>query len=265
MLTALVACETEIPYKGEYTEPMMVLHSNLYTNSNLIEAYPSHSYFFMDTALVYFDPDSRLYDAVVEYKLNTDDWKSLDGTVYPYVATLDDYQFLPGDSIKLRAAHKDYAAVESATEIFPQKVNFQLDYIKQDTDWVYLQITIEPYQNPEPVVLALSGKAIFEVIDRHIPWHYEIAEDGTEVFVSDVDSIASDTTYMTNTQLLSLSPIFASMPNQQTMSIFISMCNPLPRKRRLKSEYRNLEPDMLILKLIGRIRVVSRWNVQFRL
>ena len=137
ILTVLVlaSCKTEIEYKGEITEPQMVVFCDM-TAHYKPQVSVSRSTFFLDNTKALPDSDTyRAYllkDAQVSYSVNGGDWIEMS-----YVEPKEKYEPTAGeaiypqssDTITLRVSHKDYEEA-IAVQVVPEELVTEMTDVK---------------------------------------------------------------------------------------------------------------------------------------
>ena len=137
--TLMVSCEKEIEFKGEQTDPKLVINS-LVEPGQPVKASISKSYFFLDDNANTTAPDNLVatlyvngnligemtphYDTVVSYDI----WDPNDPNLgYVQKVYTHDYCPVVGDVVKITASAPGFDDVEATTSPLPNAVEAQLD------------------------------------------------------------------------------------------------------------------------------------------
>ena len=137
---ALSSCEKEIEFKGEQTDPKLVINSIVETGEP-VKAYVSKSYFFLD-----YDENTQAPDDI-EVSLYVNDNRI--GAMTPSADTvwynheMNDFRLIPcfvndyrpqeGDIVKITASAKGFDDVEGATSALPKAVDCAMEV--EVTEW----------------------------------------------------------------------------------------------------------------------------------
>ena len=167
------SCEKEIEFRGEQTDPKLVINS-LVAVGQPVKAYVSKSYFFLDDEGNTQTPE----DVVVSLYVN-DDFK---GTMQPSIDTLwstswmiDDegnythsyrlatvygHDYLPevGDVVSITASANGYDDAQGTTSVLPRAAECQMDVEVTGWDVWYQQVyNYDTYQYEDDSVPCASG------------------------------------------------------------------------------------------------------------
>jgi|GEM_PF-2133648 len=136
LLLAISSCKTEVNYKGEITEPLLVVFADAVTNG-FPKVTVSKSAFFLNkinregTDTINYKP-YLLADALVQYSVNNGAWISMtyDAKEESY---LPDYKtasrLQPDDKLTVSVSHPDFPST-SASQLMPEKVDIALVEVK---------------------------------------------------------------------------------------------------------------------------------------
>ena len=137
----LTSCEKEIEFKGEQTDPKLVINS-LVEPGQPIKASISKSYFFLDTpdtsapddvvATLYVNGNyigemAKQFDTVYWGGYEYDDMENEIPSYYLATSFVNDYCPAMGDLVKITASAPGFDDVEATTSPLPNAVEAQLD------------------------------------------------------------------------------------------------------------------------------------------
>lgn len=146
LLCLLTACETYVDYKGEITEPLLVVFAQAAADDTLTCSV-AQSRFFLDqpdTAL--HGTDLLLKDAVVSWQINDGPiCRHSDTTIIPHA----------GDKIMLQVEHSAYPTAH-ATQNVPYPVNFGISRLEFNANTITFNITLDNYPGEKSDVFALE-------------------------------------------------------------------------------------------------------------
>ena len=163
ILCLFTSCEKEIEFKGEQSDPKLVINS-LVEPGQRVEACISKSYFFLDV------PNTAApEDLVPSLYVNG----NLIGGMTPYVDTIwelygiDEYHLLSGyyndycpqdgDIVKITASANGFDEVEGTTSALPKIVDCQMDMEVEDWHSAYYHPYFDYDEYEEDSVLRVSG------------------------------------------------------------------------------------------------------------
>ncbi len=154
LLLMLPACETYINYKGEITEPRLVVFAQADAGDTLV-CQVAHSIFFLHDTLRSGQGDElRIYDAQVSWQINNQAWNAnSDGSLVAQ----------SGDTVRLKVKHPDYPLAE-AVQVLPYKEGFQVDEWQDDGNSVSTHLTFNEY--PGTITDIIAIEAYGEVYDK---------------------------------------------------------------------------------------------------
>lgn len=203
LLFVLSSCERLIEYKGEVTEPKLVLQAELGEGDTIVKAFVSRSRFFLDDQ---YGADYRLTDASVEMQRGEQAWQKME--VYTikekdwikerYYAIHLDSALQAGETIRVRASHPKYDTITAEQTLVHRPWCQALDYNGQpqtllrnnDLHSVELSLILQNYPF-EDAILGVSVQCAYRM---------------TFVYRSRKNSMKGTTTF-----LQSYDPLFAGL------------------------------------------------------
>ena len=168
VLTLMVACQTTIPYNGEYEDERLVINAELEGSGEPLKAYLTHSHFFLDNSYRNKRTPDYVTDAAFTYKINSGAWQQMaysNDSVNAYFSIGS----LPqaGDTITLMASHPTYGEV-SAKQVFPRKLDISMKVKLNELFYghdsttnrykYYIDVDIKPYHSSQNDVVAIVAK-----------------------------------------------------------------------------------------------------------
>lgn len=158
------SCEKELEYRGDETDPLLVLNS-MCSVGDLLECTVWKSKFFL--ADNRYDVNGLLVDATVEYRVNEGEWTAMTveyfyGVMNPSPrAFVSEYIVKAGDVVELRASHPDVESTAYAKQIAPSPLKAEvLDYVvDKKAGKLTLDFRLPPYDGND---ISLAKTLIFQ-------------------------------------------------------------------------------------------------------
>lgn len=146
IILLLGGCETYIDYKGEITEPQLVVFAQAIADDTMA-CQVAHSIFFLhDTVRMGKGEKLRIDDAQISWKINDAAWDSnADGALVAH----------SGDSVRLRVEHPDYP-VAGGVQTVPYKESFNAGVQTETANEYTLQLSFDTYAGASTDVLAIE-------------------------------------------------------------------------------------------------------------
>ncbi len=197
LLAVLTACEREIPYKGEYQDPKLVIQSQMAANDSVLYCTVSRSAFFLETGKKAYELTEGVTLTVTRENgetISVPDTSIIDPAVRYYRIPLAT-PLQVGEVVRLQASHPSYPTAFGQDSIVPMP-----DYTITSCVWDSTEATCR-------VKIQMGDNADI---------HGVMAVRGALTYSWNVDHYLTDETYVyssTSKNIRSKDNIFASLGN----------------------------------------------------
>ncbi len=213
ILTVFAACQTEVEYNGEITNPKPVIFARTSVDSlrQFHQCFVQQSSFFLDN----IQGGQFLADAKVEWQLN-------DGNRYPLVFVSDSAGYLPaeplpavnaGDRITLYVSHPTYGAT-LATQTLPDILHVQPRNMQIHTDTLSERIT----QKKDTRIHVYNQRQRIDIDLAFLPYP-RLNDDVVQISAKAVYHPNADTLYQRSAYLSSREPLFHTLTTDRDLGL----------------------------------------------
>lgn len=197
ILFLCVSCRHEIEYKGEVTQPKLVLQAELGEGDTIVKAYVSRSRFFLDSDSYYTGTEHIMRNATIECKRGDLAWQKMTldtASSTPFFVLPVSPALQGGETLRIRAAHEGYDTITAEqTVVHMPQCQIQFYNGQPNTLWVdknqkYITLDVVLQNYPfDDAMLGISASIQFTYTYKSGNWTR--SQKATTQMIMSVDSI----------------------------------------------------------------------------